>query len=56
MPENINSTTHESNESGQADLDIKEPIRRVDAERQKEPTTALAENTETNTTLENCDW
>ena len=52
MPETINSTTHESNESGQAEPDIKEPIKLVDAEWQKEPTSALAENTETNTTRE----
>ena len=52
MPETINSTTHESNESGQAEPDIKEPIKLVDAEQQKEPTTALVENTETNITRE----
>ena len=52
MLENTTSTTHESNESDQADLDTKKPIRRVDAKWQEEPITELAENTETDTTRE----
>ena len=52
MPENITSTTHESKESDQADLDTNEPIKLLDTERQEEPTTDLTENTEINTTQE----
>ena len=50
MPENITSTTHESKESDQADLDTNEPIKPLDTELQEEPTTDLTENTEINTT------
>ena len=52
MPENITSSTHESKESDQADLDMKEPIKPLDTEWQEEPITDIAENTEINTTPE----
>ena len=52
MPENITSTSRESKESDQADLDTNEPIKPLDTEQQEEPTTDLAENTEINTTRE----
>ena len=52
MPENITSTTHESKESDQADLDMNEPIKPLDTERQEEPTIDLMENTEIKTIRE----
>ena len=52
MPENITSTTHESKESNQADLDMREPIKPLDTEQKEEPITDLAENTKINTTQE----
>ena len=52
MPENITSTTRESKESNQADLDTNEPVKPLDTEQQEEPTTDLMENTEINTTRE----
>ena len=51
-PENIASTTHESKESEQVDLDTNEPVKLLDTERQEELTTDLTENTEIDTTQE----
>ena len=49
-PENIISTTHESKESKHTDLDINEPVKSLDTERQEEITTDQTENTEIDTT------
>ena len=51
-PENIISTTHESKESEQLDLDSQELVKPLDTEQQEEITTDLKENTEIDTMQE----
>ena len=56
MPENITSSIHESKESDQADLDMKEPIKPLDTEWQEETNHRPGRKYRNKHNSRNCNW